>query len=439
MADFDQFERSLASALRSDADMSVAGFEPATIASAAMASGQPRSVRMPRRFTGMPWTNRWPVAAAAVIGVLVVGVGILVVPRGRPAVVGGPSPTSGSDASPSVPAAVAPSQTPSETPSQSVASPRAGTWIATGTMGTPRSGYTTVRLLDGRVLAAGGYMGLEPDDAITSAELYDPESGTWSATGNMVKPHAGFPATLLRDGRVLVGDIDLADVGDGRTRTAEVYDPASGTWSATGNMVADRGGNAEGTLLRDGRVLVTGRYGAELYDPDSGTWTATGKMIEPPAQHAAVLLPDGNVLVVKGDHLRHPVELYDPATGTWSAGADMHESYMGVSATLLGNGNVLVLGGQFNGPISAELYDPASGTWTVVEEFPRVSTTGATLLSDGRVLLPGPDGFRLYDPDSGTWTAAASPEHGGDATLLLDGRVLVVGPEASELYIPGGP
>ena len=67
-------------------------------------------------------------------------------------------------------------------------------------MGTPRSGHTAVRLLDGRVLVAGG--GGEND---TSAELYDPDSGTWSATGNMAKPHACFPATLLRDGKVLVG------------------------------------------------------------------------------------------------------------------------------------------------------------------------------------------------------------------------------------------
>ena len=78
----------------------------------------------------------------------------------------------------------------------------AGVWVATGSMGTPRSGHTAVRLLDGRVLVVGGADGDEND---TSAELYDPATGTWSATGNMVKPPGGFPATLLLDGRVLVG------------------------------------------------------------------------------------------------------------------------------------------------------------------------------------------------------------------------------------------
>ena len=67
-------------------------------------------------------------------------------------------------------------------------------------MRTPRSGHTAVRLLDGRVLVVGGANGDAND---TSAELYDAESGTWSATRNMLKPHAGFRATLLRDGRVL--------------------------------------------------------------------------------------------------------------------------------------------------------------------------------------------------------------------------------------------
>ncbi len=100
-----------------------------------------------------------------------------------------------------IPAGVSP-------PPAVAAIPPAGVWIATGTMGTPRSGHTAVRLLDGRVLVAGGGNGDEND---TSAELYDPDTGTWSATGNMAKPPHCFPATLLRDGKVLVGDVDDPD------------------------------------------------------------------------------------------------------------------------------------------------------------------------------------------------------------------------------------
>ena len=184
-------------------------------------------------------------------------------------------------------------------------------------MGTPRHGHTAVRLLDGRVLVAGGtgypQGGGDPDLYLTSAELYDPDSGTWTATGNMVHPYAGFDATLLRDGKVLVwvneGDPDNEIIG------AEVYDPESGTWSATGKTVTS-GGRA--TLLRDGRVLVVGIDGAELYDPDTRTWTATGKMITPRYGPAAVLLPDGKVLAAGGDGARLVVEGGDRAPTPWT-------------------------------------------------------------------------------------------------------------------------
>ena len=90
----------------------------------------------------------------------------------------------------------------------------------------------------------------------------------------MLKPPHGFDATLLRDGRVLVGDVDDPEADDPIVG-AEVYDPATGTWTATGKMA--RGDAAAATVLRDGRVLVTGSEGSQLFDPASGTWTATGR------------------------------------------------------------------------------------------------------------------------------------------------------------------
>ena len=143
-------------------------------------------------------------------------------------------------------------------------------------MGTPRSGHTAVRLLDGRVLVVGGYPGDEPT-TLTSAELYDPNSGTWSATGSMLRPHGGFPATLLRDGRVLVGDVD--DPGaDTPVAGAEVYDPASGTWTVTGKMVTPDRGLGSAAARRQGARHAS--FGAtELYDPESDTWIATGQML----------------------------------------------------------------------------------------------------------------------------------------------------------------
>lgn len=429
MDDFDQFERSLAAALRSDADMNVARFEPATIASAAMAGTRRRSLRLAKGFSVKPTSNRWPIAAAIVIGVLMVGALL-------PAMVGRPSPTPSASSNPSLPGIVAPNSTPSATAPNPSAFPRStGVWIATGTMGSPRRGDVAVSLLDGRVLVVGGAGGeFDP----SPAAVYDPDSASWSATGTTAKPRDGSPATLLRDGRVLVGD--------------EVYDPKRGTWTATGKMVQD-GDNVTATLLRDGKVLATGPAGCELYDPDSGTWTKTGKMIVPRYyRHTHVLLPDGRVLVAGGlvdDSGVDSAELYDPATETWTATANMHTARADTTATLLLDGKVLVTGGadyQDQGP--PELYDPATGIWTATGDLARPGTRyqSAALLRDGTVLVSGARNStdaELYDPGTGSWSPTGSMlrEHAYSAlTVLLDGTVLVAGGEtdSAELYIPAG-
>jgi hypothetical protein len=262
----------------------------------------------------------------------------------------------------------------------------------------------------------------------------------------MLKPHAGFRATLLRDGRVLVGDID-DPAADNPVMGAEVYDPASGTWTVTGKMVIS-GQDRSATLLRDGRVLVVGSGSAELYDPDRGTWTATGQMISGPVgRPSPILLLDGKVLVAGGnDHMTYwgdSAELYDPDTGTWSATGTMGTPRYGQTAVRLLDGRVLVAGGGYDqNDTSAELYDPARGTWSATGSMLEPHAHRATLLRDGRVLVWDDDGAELYDPDSGTWSVTGEmvTPIDGPATLLLDGTVLVAGGATGSavLYVPAG-
>ena len=137
------------------------------------------------------------VAAATVIGAIAVGAAFFVTRPDQPAV-GGPSPSPNATSSPSA------SASPSTGPSAAVVAPRAATWTATGKMIRPAADTWPLLLLDGRVLVVGGGAAVAGANDYTSAELYDPGTGTWTSTGSMLAPRDGFSATLLADGKVLV-------------------------------------------------------------------------------------------------------------------------------------------------------------------------------------------------------------------------------------------
>ncbi len=301
-------------------------------------------------------------AAAALLlvgGALAAGSGLLRLPTIVP-----PVPAPSVAVATASPDATFPSPSESAAPSASpipVAGP-GGVWIHTGSMVTSRESPTAVRLQDGKVLLVGGRSGVVGyQHDLTSAELYDPATGTWSATGSISKPHVA--ATSLRDGKVLVlvGHVDSP-------RSAEVYDPATGTWTATGPMDPSPMESEKFTVLRDGRVMLAGSDGAQVYDPATGTWTATGPMVRGLGFATRfTVLPDGRVLDWEG------AQVYDPATGTWTATEKRNGQGLGGVAVLLSDGKVLVAGGRawttvddYHDLDSAEVYDPVTGSWTAI-------------------------------------------------------------------------
>ncbi len=227
-------------------------------------------------------------------------------------------------------------------------------------------------------------------------------------------------------------------------------DAGSGTdgWSATGSMAIARYDPAA-VVLPDGRVLVVGGRAdigcaadpleAELYDPGTGTWTSAGSLATARGASArAVLLQDGRVLVVGGQD-QPSAELNDPDTGTWTAAGRMTEPRgAAAGAVSLIDGRVLVLRG--NQLASADLYDPPSGTWTKAANMRTARYYGAVAVSlrDGRVLVAGGSNqsgqtafAEVFDPSSGKWSSAGEMTEArawpAAAIVLRDGRVLVAG------------
>ena len=261
-------------------------------------------------------------------------------------------------------------------------------WSAAASMSKGRAEFNVVRLLDGRVLAAGG-------TSEVAAEIYDPASNSWASAGNMRSSRIGYAATLLPSGQVLYagGNFGSTIICD---RDAEIYDPGTNAWYYAGTPAVNRE-DAAAVVVRvaDGtrRVLVTGGAdannasapvvaSAELYNPDTNTWSNAASMSTPRANHTATLMRDGRVLVTGGINSGGRLasaETYDPKTNTWSTVNGMSTARSGHTATLFGATpfftKILVAGGRATGttPVaSVELFQP-----TPIDSTTTLFTSGA--------------------------------------------------------------
>lgn len=349
---------------------------------------------------------------------------------------------------------------PTQTPSFGPTARPVGSFVPAGSIRLPRQQATATRLLDGRVLIATGIdQRAGGQEAQSSAELFDPRTGTFTPTGSLPEPRFGDTAALLRDGRVLLaGGYGLV--------TAVLYDPATGKFTPTGSMRESHNfGTA--TVLGDGRVLVVGggdkcgqegcpvTAGAEIYDPSTGKFASTGSMAVGRLNHAATLLRDGRVLVVGGNPggpagpdaaAIAECEIYDPATGAFMKTDSLTFSREKAAAVLLDDGRVLVAAGSqgHHDRMQSEIYDPTSRRFTLGPQMLAVRAgSQGFLMEDGRVFVTGlAAGAEVYDPQINAFQRVpdTGPIRNGPAVSLLeDGRVLVAGGAdltSAEFYIP---
>jgi N-acetylneuraminic acid mutarotase len=296
--------------------------------------------------------------------------------------------------------------------------PSTKSFTKTGSLSARRYAHTATALLDGKVLVAGGFgSGFDCEDVgeapQSSAELYNPSTGTFQTTRGMAVARSGHTATRLPDGKVLIigggdeGGGTLPFFGSGAV-SAEMYDPTVAAFTSTGSMATARFGHTA-TLLANGKVLVVGGFAsysseptatAEIYDPTTGHFGPTGKMMTPRAGHTATRLVDGRILITGGFNttlingelgVSATAELYNPDTGSFSSTGQMALTRNGHTATLLPNGTVLVAGG---GSPTAEVYDPSTGLFFPTSSMETARTGhSATLLPNGTVLVAGGAAF----------------------------------------------
>jgi formylglycine-generating enzyme required for sulfatase activity len=293
-------------------------------------------------------------------------------------------------------------------------------------------------------------------------EIFDPHVELWRRTGDLHESHGqGKSCVVLQDGRVML----ISQTRGDAPSQCELYNPKLGTWKKIGAPKVPRF-HAQLTLLKDGRVLVSGgavfvegpqsievQSHCEIWDPKTFMWVDAAPMNSARYEHQAVLLNDGSVLAI-GGHTKS-IERWH-LDGDWEK-VDGLAYKIHIHQALLVGEHVLVVGGAKNKPWEA--YSP-TGTqcesWLIdTTTFTRTSggkmstpreNLGLVKLNDGRVLALGGINestplkcSEIWDPTTRTWSEGPTTNSSmcyHTTTLLNDGRVLAIGGKTTEIWDP---
>jgi hypothetical protein len=215
--------------------------------------------------------------------------------------------------------------------------------------------FTLVTGLDGRIYALGG-MDSTGNNAVSTAQVYDPSTDVWSSIASMPTPHLMHAAACGSDGRIYAigGYVPY----QGYSAAVEVFTPGTGTWASAASLPTARQDLAAATGA-DGRIYTFGGVGAsgisaaaEVYDPTLGTWSSISPLSRARYGHAAAPGADGRVYVIGGQTgatdstVTGLVEAFSPTTGTWSIAPPLIAPSTGLAALNMRDGRIVVLGGS---------------------------------------------------------------------------------------------
>ena len=270
-----------------------------------------------------------------------------------------------------------------------------------------RAMASATRLATGQILLAGG---VSSSTDWRRADFVDERTGAVTPAGTLSVVRVEHAAVRLADGRVLVtgGHSAGEQARLGVSDSAEIWEPATGTFRRLPRpMTIARAGHSA-TLLPDGRVLIAGGYStaagyvfAEIFDPRDESFSALPDVQPLRALHAALPSDDGRVLllggetVVPGDEEPLPMSSvlrFDPATGRFTRLPALTMPRTMVRAALLPDGRALLFGGQHGlegYAETAELYDPALGGRLMAALDGERALHTVTRLASGRVAVIG--------------------------------------------------
>jgi hypothetical protein len=275
----------------------------------------------------------------------------------------------------------------------------------THAMNEARGRFACVELAGGAVLAVGS--DANGGTYSSTAEVFDPAGARWTlAAGKLTQGRWEHSAIRLADGRVLVAGGFADNLVPPELSTVEIYDPSSRTFTSTAAMATARKLFGLARLSTGEIVAVAGEgvmgveYGTEVWAPATGQWRAWPSVANSHAPSQAVALADDSVLVIGGMDLPERVT----AASAKTTGA-MNVPRDGATLTLLGDGTALAVGGRDTGGVllsSAEIYDPKGDAWTLVGSMARARYEHtAVRVTNGLVLVAGGESsgdVEAYDP-----------------------------------------
>lgn len=348
---------------------------------------------------------------------------------------------------------------------------------AQGLMAVWRGLQTATRLDNPRytLIAGGGSGAILAPTPTSDCTLYDHYTRTFLPTPPLSLPRVLHSATKLNDGRILIAG-GLDGVAINNWDTAEIYNPATNTFTPTANNMSGPRAAHTATLLNDGRVLLAGGNTifaivsagnyitvfssalntTEIFDPVTNTFSAGPVMSTKRLGHEAVKLPNGLVLLVGGINgginlgvtalptFTNSTQLFNPATNSFTASGNIVSSRLKPLLKVLPSGNVIMAGGAAGTFLTAAATTEirnASGVWSAGPAMPIATVLpGEAMTPAGQLLVTG----------GGTGTLASFTAHGSvfrftegggwatlnplpatrmnhSCTLLADGTYVLVG------------